>query len=310
MEKNKSHEKIIEIIQEKGPRLPMQIAEELKMNSLFISAFLSELANQKRIKISHLKVGGSPLYFLTGQEKQLENYQKYLNKKESDAFLHLKKHKILKDSKQEPSIRVALRSMRDFALGFKRDEEIFWRYFLVSEEEVKKILEPKKTINHELEIDEDDESFEIGENVKIKIKPKENKIINKEIIKPKKEENEFKNPLIITEKKKPKKQKSEFVLKTLKFIKDKEFEIIKEEEYKPKEYNCIIKINSELGPINFLTLAKDKKTITEGDLRKLLSNAQLIPLPALMLYTKEISKKAQEFAEQYNNVLKIIKIND
>ena len=69
MEPNENHEKIINIIQEKGPRLPMQIAGELKINSLFISAFLSELSNQKRIKISHLKVGGSPLYFLAGQEQ-------------------------------------------------------------------------------------------------------------------------------------------------------------------------------------------------------------------------------------------------
>jgi hypothetical protein len=342
MQPNENHEKIIAVIEEKGPRLPMQIAGELKIDSLFISAFLSELANQKRVRMSHLKVGGSPLYFLVGQESQLENYQRYLNKKESEAFLLLKKSRILKDSEQEPSIRVALRSMRDFAFGFKRNEEIFWRYYLISEEETKEILEPKKIIKHEIEIDEEDDTFEIGENVKIKIKekPPEEKFkkifpetkthkeaktteetqtteekpptkIKKEINLKEKEDNQFKNPLIIQEKKKSKKEKpkSEFVQKTINFIQNKGLKITQQKDHKAKEYNCIININSDLGPINFLTQAKDKKTITEGDLKKLLSNAQSMPLPALMLYNGEISKKAKEFTEKYTDVLKINKIN-
>jgi len=68
MESNENHDKIVNVIREDGPRLPVQIARKLSMNSLFVSAFLSELVNSKRIKVSHLKVGGSPLYFMNGQE--------------------------------------------------------------------------------------------------------------------------------------------------------------------------------------------------------------------------------------------------
>jgi hypothetical protein len=343
MEVNENHEKIIGIIKESGPSLPMQIARKLSMDSLFISAFLSELVNRKRVKVSHLKVGGSPLYFLEGQEKQLEPYHKYLHPKEGDAFLMLKKARILKDSEQEPSIRVALRSIRDFSLGFKRDEEIFWRYFLVDEEEVRGILEVKEVKNvngrkkpeikineeeQEIEVEEEDD-LEVGENVKIKIKKKESDIediekeleieknefekkvgISKKDVKIKDEKNEFENPLVMNEKKpvKKKKEKSEFVLKVIDFIKNKGFEIISEGDYKAKEYNGVIKINSDLGFIKFLTQAKDKKTITETDLRKLLSNAQATPLPALMIYTGEIGKKAVEFTEKYSSVLKILRV--
>jgi len=63
MDANETHERILEILREKGPSLPINVAKELEMNSLFISAFLSELSSQKRVKISHMKVGGSPLYF-------------------------------------------------------------------------------------------------------------------------------------------------------------------------------------------------------------------------------------------------------
>jgi len=296
MDLNENHEKIVKVIQENGPRLPVQIARDLGMNSLFVSAFLSEMVNEKRIKVSHLKVGGSPLYFLEGQEEQLEPYHKYLHPREGDAFLMLKKNKILKDTEQEPSIRVALRSIRDFSFGFKKNDEIYWRYFLVSENEVKNILEPEVQIKKELEVEKISE-----------IKNK-NEVVEKKDIKPK--SNEFQNPLIVKEKEKIKKEKpkSEFVLRVINFLENENFKIIEEKDYKTKEYNCVVEISSDLGAIKFLTQAKDKKNISESDLRKLLSSAQSLPLPALMLYNNEISKKSIEFAEKYASVLKIKKI--
>ena len=94
MQVNEIHDKIISILRIGGPSLPVRIAKELGMSSLFVSAFLSELAGQKRIKISNLKVGGSPLYFLDGQEEKLENFYKFVHPKEGEAFLLLKGKKI------------------------------------------------------------------------------------------------------------------------------------------------------------------------------------------------------------------------
>ncbi len=290
IEQNETHEKIINIIQEKGPSLPIQIAKQLDISSLFISAFLSELASAKRIKISHLKVGGSPLYFIEGQEEKLENFYKYLHPREAEAFLLLKKKKILKDSEQKPPIRVALRSIRDFSIGFKKNNEIFWRYFLVPETEINKTLELKK---EKIKKPQSKEKKPIKHKIQIT-----KKITNKQ--------SEFQNPLIIKEKPKKQKPKSKFVENIIQIL--NRFEMIKEKDYKAKEYNCIIQIKSELGTINFLTQAKDKKTISETDLKKLLSNAQKIPLPAFLLYTGKLSKKAREFAEKYSSIIKIKKI--
>ena len=128
MDSNETHKKIISILKTKGPSLPIQIAKEIGISSLFISAILSELANEKRIKISHLKVGGSPLYFLQEQEEQLEKFYKFLHPREAETFLLIKKKKILKDSEQTPATRVALRSIRDFAKGFKKQDEIYCRF--------------------------------------------------------------------------------------------------------------------------------------------------------------------------------------
>ena len=153
METAETHNKILAILQDKGPSLPINIAKEMQINSLFASAFLSELSQEKRIKVSHLKVGGSPLYFLEGQEQQLEPFHKFLHPREIETFQLLKENKILKDSEQEPTTRVALRSIRDFAVGFKKNEEIFWKYYLDSEEEEAKfchamaVLAEKNKIN-------------------------------------------------------------------------------------------------------------------------------------------------------------------
>ncbi|MEK6871531.1 MAG: hypothetical protein AABX16_01375 [Nanoarchaeota archaeon] len=110
------------------------------------------------------------------------------------------------------------------------------------------------------------------------------------------------------EKPKKIKPKSEFVVQVIDFLDKNNFAIIEEKEYKVKEYSCIVAINSQLGTLQFLTHAKDKKTINEEDLRLLLSSSQKIPLPALMLYTGEINKKGQAYLDKYCAILKAKKI--
>ena len=285
MEINETHEKIISIIKAKGPSLPINISKQIEMSSLFISAFLSELAREKRVKVSSLKVGGSPLYYIEGQEEQLEPYHKYLHPKEAETFLILKKQSVLKDSEQDPATRVALRSIRDFAVGFKQDNEIYWRNILIPESEAKKSIAP----------------VSVSVSVKKPEKPTEKITISKS------QNQNFENPVIIKSIQKSKKQKSEFVQRITDIL-NKNFKIIEEKHYKAKEYNAIIQVKSELGLMNFLTLAKEKKTITETDLKKLLSESQKIPLPALLLYTGEVSKKAKDYLMQYSSILKAKKI--
>lgn len=314
------HNKIISFLGEKGPSLPINIAKQLGITSLFISAFLSELVNQNLIKVSHLKVGGSPLYFLEGQQEKLENYYRYLHPREAEAYMLLKQYKLLKDNDQDPVTRVALRSIRDFSHGFKMGEEIYWRFFSASHEEINEILYGKKEeeIPNQNEIKNEEKKEELKEDKeKIKEKETQNKeeilIVKQERNSPKNEKKlaeKFDNPLVIKEDKiKKEKPRSDFVQKVINFLNSKGIKIIEEKEYKTKEYNCIVQIKSELGPVNFFTQAKDKKTINEDDLRKLLSTAQSIPLPAFIIYNGEIASKAKNYLDSYSSILKAKKIN-
>ena len=83
-------EKIISFIKDNGPSLPVRIAKTIEMEPVFASAILSELLNEKRIKMSNLRVGSSSLYLLQGQEKMLEDFADNLKSVEKEAFLKLK----------------------------------------------------------------------------------------------------------------------------------------------------------------------------------------------------------------------------
>lgn len=334
MDPAETHEKIIGVLREKGPSLPINIAKALEISSLFISAFLSELTNQKRISVSSLKVGGSPLYYLDGQHDKLEDYYKYLHPREAEAYLLLKEHKVLRDKDQDPATRVALRSIKDFSVGFKTGDEIYWRYFSVSPEEIDGILNrttKEEVVNEETEEPKIEVEKEPEPEAKVEIETQnlekepveeepisEKKVVVEEparevVLKPeitKDNDNRFNNPLVVNEvKKKKEKPRSEFVERVVSYISDRGLEIVEEKDYKNKEYNAIVRIKSELGPIDFFTQAKDKKTITEADFKKLLSTAQSIPLPAFLLYTGDVGKKAQDYLKEYGSVLKVKKIN-
>lgn len=167
-------EKIIHLFKNKGPCLPVNVAKETGLSILFASAFLSEFLAEKKIKISNMKVGTSPVYFMPGQEKMLENFSEHLKSKEQEAFILLKEKKILKDSEQQPAIRVALREIKDFAIAFKKNEEIYWRYFTEEEPEIK--ATPKKIIEKELPIF--DKEIKKTKKTKKKKSVKENKFFN------------------------------------------------------------------------------------------------------------------------------------
>jgi len=302
--------KIISLLRIRGPSLPIHVSKEIGLSTLFAGAFLSELASSNEIKISNMKVGGSPLYFVPGQESQLENFSNYLPGKEKEAFSLLKEKKLLEDRKLEPAIRVALRSIKDFAFPLllnSPEKILFWRFYSLLEEEAK--LEIEKLIEKP-KIEPKPVTLEVKE-----IKP-EIKVEKKQIVKPEKViKKEIEKPLIIL-KEKPKpvikpekvKEKSDFVNKILGFLGAENIELIEEKEAKKKEFTARIRINSDIGKICFLLIAKDKKSITENDLTLALQKAQSLKMPAYLISTGQLNKKASSYLENYSSLIKFRRI--
>src|SRR3989338_11307235 len=83
-------DRVKQLVRLRGPLIPSQISKEIGTNILMASAILSELASKNDVKISSVKVGGTPLYYVPGQEAKLQNYLASMPQKEQEAFEQLK----------------------------------------------------------------------------------------------------------------------------------------------------------------------------------------------------------------------------
>ena len=301
-------ERILEIIKNRGPSLPVHVSSELKISMLFASAFLSELLSERKIKISHMKAGGSPLYFVPGQEPMLENSSRYLHSKEKDAFIMLKENSVLEDEKMLPAIRVALRDIKDFAFPLPVEtplaaKKLFWRFLTTSEDDARGMIAKALKKEKPKQAKKEEKAEKPEEKSEVKLKPKETTETAKE-----------EKPLITLKEKKPEKlkkpaEKSDFSLKALKFLDDNKIELLEEMESKRKDFSARIRIESDLGKIEFLAVFKDKKKIGEDDLTVALHKAQSIKLPVLLVSTGEPDKKAQAYLEIWKNMVKFRKMD-
>ena len=262
-------EKILSTLRQRGPSLPVHIAGETGLSMLFASAFLSELLSGKKIKISNMRVGNSPIYFIQGQEYLLENFSQYIKSKEKEAFLLLKEKKILKDAEQDPAIRVALRSIKDFAIPFKKNEEIFWRYFIVKKEEIKIKETPK--------------------DVKLSATEKGLGIFNEQ--EPKKEKHIIKKKK--TARKKSSKADEKFFNKVKEFLSKRNIEISDIEGFSKKDLTLKVRVNQE----EKVLVAYNKKRVTEQDIIRAHRKAAELGLKYIVLSLGEPAKKISNFIE-------------
>lgn len=327
---NRDKERILSIIRINGPSLPVYIAKSVDISPLFTSAFLSELNAEKKLKMSNMKVGSSPLYLIPGQENLLENFTQHLNGREQDALSLLKSKKVLNDQEQEPVIRVALRSIKDFAIPVKvrmdKEEKMFWRYFTLEESEIKSLIqnhlspspEPESKPSPEPRKEEivQEKPEEVKEQEESKLVKKE---ISQEIPKPEKEPEpeqqeqteqiEPKEEITPKTKKKAKIKIHEFPENIKEHLTARDIEILESISEKKKEFVSKIRIDTLFGKQEYYLIAKDKKKINENDLTLALQKAQNEKMPALILTKGELDKKAKVYLKNWQNLIKFEKLN-
>ena len=319
---SKNKERILSTLRISGPSLPIQIARAISASTLFASAFLSELKGEQKLKVSHMKVGSSSLYFLSGQEERLETFIQHLNQREREAFLILKNSKILEDDKQTPVIRVALRAIKDFAIPItvriNNTTKIFWKFHSISDEKAKEIISESLNITSE----EKPKPIPEKPSLPTPIEEKETEVEKQieEIEEKVKEETQqqilpLSAPLKKTEEKGKKKgkkdkkpQESEFANKIKNYLSSKDIELLESILEKKTEFTGKVRIDSLFGKQEYLLIAKDKKKLTEEDITLAFHKAQLEKMPALLLSPGEIDKKSLEHARLWRNLVKFEKI--
>lgn len=281
-------QKIISTIKLRGPSFPTRISRETGISPLFVSAFLAELVSEKKLHISNMKIGSSPLYFIEGQEHTLEKFMDYLNPREKEAFLKLKDSQILQDDQQDPVIRVALRKLKDFALPVTvrvdGETKLFWKYFLIPRDQTKAKIEELVTGKTRKKI----YKKEVKEEINSKTKEGEVLIQKPKISKPK--------------------QPSEFANNIKSYLAAKDIEILQEISSKKREFISKVRTDTHFGKQEYFLIAKDKKKITTNDLTIALQHAQTNKMPSLFLSSGEPDKKAQEHLKEWRNLIKFEQI--
>ena len=248
-----------------------------------------------------MKVGGSPLYFIPGQEPRLENFSQHLKSKEKDAFNLLKEKKFLRDREQEPAIRVALRSIRDFAIPFRINEEIIWRYFIIPESEFR--VDELKTIPVIIAKQEPPIKIAIDEP-----KVSELQLVSQEIGEPEKKERGLdifdKKAKSKKEKKKSKPKTDEkFFTKIKEFLAKNSIEIINIENFKKNELIVRVMENQE----EKILFAFNKKKISEMDIIKAYKKSPKSDKYSI-LCLGEPPKKLNDLIESLKNLSSIKKL--
>lgn len=302
-------ERIISFMKIKGPSLPVQIASHVHMSPLFTSAFLSELFAEKRLKLSNMRVGSSPLYYLSGQEAMLDNFVQFLNNKEKEAFFLLKEKKLLEDSALSPPIRVAIKEIKDFAVPIKirMDNEVksFWKYHQTSDEEIRQIVQPISApapIPVKVDDKPKEKVKEASKEEVIELAPEEKESEQVES----QEQLELSTPVL---KKKLKTIESDFINGLKEYLETRKIEVLEVLSEKKKEFSAKVRVDALFGKQEYYLVAKDKKNVNEADLSGVLQKAQADKMPALFMCAGELHKKAHPYLKEWKNLVKFERLN-
>lgn len=293
------HDKVLAFVKTKGPVIPMQVAKDLGKDTFYAGALLSELLNHKIIKISSAKIGGTPVYYMPGQEEKLQMLYNGLQQKEKEAYNLIKEKKLLKDRDVEPAIRVALRAIKDFAIPFySKNQEIMWRWYLHKTEQPRQIEQPA-TINQQ-PIQQPQPMKPLQPSVIQTQQP----IIQQQKIQVSQQRLEPVAQLVTQQEKQQKKTTTKeasdvFINAIRNYLQTNHIQVTEEKVLKKnKEYEVLAKVPSNVGLLDYVIIAKNKKKIADSDLSLAHNQGQLRKLPVLLLTNGELSKKAIEYKEK------------
>lgn len=296
-------EKILQFIKEKGPILPVELSKHINSNILMASAHLSELSSSGKLKISHVKVGGSPLYFLPGQEAQLQKFADNLHEKEKRAYDLLFQKRVLRDNEIEPLARVALRVIKDYAIplqvNFKDNSEIFWRWYLLTNKEAEELIRDvlKKTEKPSEKEEAKPVEREMQEKIGQPVLHPEGEI-QKKISQPEKQIEKEAYQAKTEKKKHIKTDKSAFLDSVSSYFSRNKINILSREIIRKTEIDFIIQIPSAVGNLEYYCKAKDKKKINDADLASAFAQGQLRKMPVLVIASGELTKRAKEMLQK------------
>lgn len=267
-----------------APVLPTQVAKSLGIDSLMSGAMLSEMVSKGLLRVSRLKVGGSPVYYAPDHPEHLKEFMSHLNEKDRKTAALLEEKGVLRDRDQDPVVRVGLQNLRDFAVPltvqYGGQEELFYQWFLLSEEAAR-------------------------ERIRELIDPQEKKLAPKIEVPAKLPDNLPSEPPSPPPKptQKPKRQDSDIVLSAESFFAENDIRVVDKTVLKKNDIDFLVDLPSPVGPLRYFCKVRGKKRVADADLSNAYVQGQLKKLPVLFLTSGELAKSARELLPQLKGLV-------
>ncbi len=318
-----SKEEIYEFVKNNGPVLTTTIVKEFRLNSVYAGAYLAELVSDKKIKVSNIRSGTSPVYYHDGQESSLVNFFSYLPAEERDSLSQLFQTRILEDVSLSTQAKITMRRFKEFAvpLGVTVDNKhhLFWKWNTLQDQEAEAMIRQYMQIPSEKTIPSIPSPPQEKQTVSLDWQKKfeELAVSHKSL---KGELESLKKTKKITEASRNFKEEGqmtltdthqqfiaephEFTKRLHGFFKERSIAILEYTVIKAGEIDLLVSLPTALGGTTYYCKAKDRKRIGEGDLSSALLCGQLKHLPTAFITTGALSKKTEEMMDkQFQSLL-------
>ncbi|MGM5481431.1 MAG: hypothetical protein ACQESE_03395 [Nanobdellota archaeon] len=325
---------IITLLKQKGPLVPTEIKSKVGGDTIIVGAILSEQTSKGVIKISHMKRGASPFYYLPGQEAQLEKHKELLDPKDQQTLDMLRERKVLQDASLELFHRVSLRRLKDFAKELNVNtiygELLFWRYHLTREQEALDILEKRygnreeKTTKatapendtvkeHQSQQTQQEDNSQQARTDNAKSRHSDTEESDQESVTTSQSTTAQAKPISHRDTRRPSHsnnadtqqelsgqefEQTAFYQKAMNYFSNKNIKVLSQAQAaKNREYDFTILVGTDVGELKMFARAKSKKKLNEGDVAPALLKAKTKELPCLFLTDGEFTKKGLKLME-------------
>ncbi|MEM4242656.1 MAG: hypothetical protein QXM31_02025 [Candidatus Woesearchaeota archaeon] len=301
---------------EQKPVQPTQVAKEMMTNSMLSSAMLSEMSEKGLLKVSHLKVGSSPLYYHPDHPEHLLDFINHLNEKDRKTLNLLREKNVLQDNALDPLTRVSLRNIKDFAkpldVAIDGIKELFWKFYLLTDEQaadaIRQLLQMKAPAPEQPAEQPKVKKPRKPRKPKVAVEPQQT-IIAPEAPAVQPAEPVAQAPAPAVEEKKPIApaeaasqalvSDDPFLQKLMAFFASNNITVLEQVALKKKnEYDFVLSLASPVGQLHYYCKAKNKAKVGEADLSHAYVQGQLKKLPILFLSPGTLTKPAMDLMKE------------
>jgi hypothetical protein len=282
-----SRDEVLQLVKTRGPLIPNDLRQSLKLgDTILLGAMLSELASKGLVKISSVKIGGSPFYYDPANPAALEKVASHLNEKDKRTYDLLKEKRVLRDDEHEALIRVSLRNIKDYALPMTVDGALYWRYYLVPESEAQLLIRKGAAPSQPAPPAAEQQAV-LAEKEAASVAP----------------------PAAPSQPKAAKRRKGSvqpgepkpsdsFAKAAHAFFQQNSIKVLDQRLIKKGESDFIIELPTPVGSVTYFCKAKAKKSTSDGDLASAKLQGAAKNLPTIYLTNGELSKRAREMLEK------------